>query len=314
MEHPAQSGRVSTSGWVRWLPGIATLRAMRRVGSPTTWQPSWSHDGSGASGSAYAVASGLPGSWPLRDHRAPAGLWLSAPAESWSEPTSALAAVILGVTAPLAMEMSIAPSRSAAMGCHCCAVCIVAGVARLGFVTELLEANPLRVHEWNRACGFAVRCPSWSASKSRRQGRCGHLVDRRGDRWWKDELDRIRAGGGHARGDLLDQDLQGSAGILAVASATAIVQVFDLETRAHVSVLGPSSSGLPAFSIPWVGVQDLTTGAVGGLAGARVVRRHQRAIALMLRGLASSSIRIRKSFRTRPQTSKPYFSSTSDQQ
>jgi MFS superfamily sulfate permease-like transporter len=64
---------------------------------------------------------------------------------------------------------------------------------------------------------------------------------------------------------------KGLSGILlAVAGATAIVQVFDLETRAHVSVLGPLPLGPPAFSIPWVGVQDLTTVAVGGLAAALV--------------------------------------------
>jgi MFS superfamily sulfate permease-like transporter len=58
--------------------------------------------------------------------------------------------------------------------------------------------------------------------------------------------------------------------LLAVAGATAIVQVFELATRAHFSVLDPLPLGLPAFSIPWVGVQDLTTVAVGILAAALV--------------------------------------------
>ena len=58
--------------------------------------------------------------------------------------------------------------------------------------------------------------------------------------------------------------------LLAVVGATVVVQVFDLEARAHVSVLGPLPVGLPALSVPWVNLQDLTTAAVGGLAAALV--------------------------------------------
>jgi MFS superfamily sulfate permease-like transporter len=52
--------------------------------------------------------------------------------------------------------------------------------------------------------------------------------------------------------------------------ASEVGMLFDLETRAHVSVLGPLPLGLPAFSIPWVGVQDLATVGLGGLAAALV--------------------------------------------
>ena len=100
-----QSGRVSASGWIRWLPGIATLRSYE-----ARWLP---HDIAAGLvlttalapvGIAYAVASGLPGVYrPLRDHRAPAGLRALRPGQILVlGPNSALAAVILGVTAPLA--------------------------------------------------------------------------------------------------------------------------------------------------------------------------------------------------------------------
>ena len=83
-------------------------------------------------------------------------------------------------------------------------------------------------------------------------------------------MDRIRSGGTLAVIFSI-KTFKGLPGILvAVAGATAIVQVFDLETRAHVSVLGPLPLGLPAFSIPWVGVQELATVALGGLAAALV--------------------------------------------
>ena len=61
-----QSGRVSASGWVRWLPGIATLRSYE-----ARWLP---HDIAAGLvlttavapvGIAYAVASGLPGVYGL---------------------------------------------------------------------------------------------------------------------------------------------------------------------------------------------------------------------------------------------------------
>ena len=38
--------------------------------------------------------------------------------------------------------------------------------------------------------------------------------------------------------------------LIAVIGTTAVVQILDLELRAHVSVLGPLPPGLPAFSIP----------------------------------------------------------------
>ena len=109
-----QSGRVSASGWIRWLPGIATLRSYE-----AHWLP---HDipaglvlttALAPVGIAYAVASGLPGVYGLYATIVPLLAYaLFGPSRILVlGPDSALAAVILGVTAPLATEMSIAPSR-----------------------------------------------------------------------------------------------------------------------------------------------------------------------------------------------------------
>ena len=100
-----QSGRVSASGWIRWLPGIATLRSYE-----AHWLP---HDIAAGLvlttalapvGIAYAVASGLPGVYDLYATIVPLLAYaLFGPSRiPVLGPDSALAAVILGVTAPLA--------------------------------------------------------------------------------------------------------------------------------------------------------------------------------------------------------------------
>jgi MFS superfamily sulfate permease-like transporter len=137
-----QSGRVSASGWVRWLPGIATLRSYE-----ARWLP---HDIAAGLvlttalapvGIAYAVASGLPGVYDLYATIVPLLAYaLFGP----SGPDSALAAVILGVTAPLATgDVNRAVALAGMMAIVSGTVCIPAGVARLGFVTELLS-KPIR--------------------------------------------------------------------------------------------------------------------------------------------------------------------------
>ena len=67
------------------------------------------------------------------------------------------------------------------------------------------------------------------------------------------------------------RSFKGLPGVLfPIVGATAIVQIFDLQTRAHVAALGPLPQGLPSFSIPWVPFEDLTVAALGGLTVALV--------------------------------------------
>ena len=58
--------------------------------------------------------------------------------------------------------------------------------------------------------------------------------------------------------------------LIAVVAATVVVAVFDLATRAGVSVLGPLPQGLPSPRLPLVHVDDLVPVLMGGLAVALV--------------------------------------------
>ena len=272
-----QSGRVSTSGWIRWLPGIATLRS---------YEARWFRHDIAAGlvlttalapvGIAYAVASGLPGVCGLCATIVPLLAYaLFGPSRILVlGPNSALAAVILGVTAPLATgDVNRAVALAGMMAIVSGAVCILAGVARLGFVTELLS-KPIRYGYMN-GIALAVLVSQTSKLFGVKVEKAGPLrdiwsiaVEIAGGRMnWTE----FTLGAATLAVIFSIKTFKGLPGILvAIAGATAIVQVFDLETRAHVSVLGPLPLGLPAFSIPWVGVQDLATVALGGLAAALV--------------------------------------------
>ncbi|HZN04523.1 MAG TPA: SulP family inorganic anion transporter, partial [Candidatus Polarisedimenticolia bacterium] len=58
--------------------------------------------------------------------------------------------------------------------------------------------------------------------------------------------------------------------LIAVVGATVVVGVFDLAARAGVSVLGSLPQGLPRFSLPWIGGDDLVQVLIGGGAVALV--------------------------------------------
>jgi len=53
-------------------------------------------------------------------------------------------------------------------------------------------------------------------------------------------------------------------------TATLVVAVFDLGQRSGVSILGTLPQGLPAFSVPRIGADDITSVLIGGLAVALV--------------------------------------------
>ena len=130
------------SAWIRWLPGLLTFRQYK-----VTWLV---HDVVAGVvlttmlvpvGIAYAVASGLPGICGLYATIVPLLAYaLFGPSRILVlGPDSSLAAVILGVVFPLSGGE---PAR-AVMAVVSGIVCILAGVARLGFVTELLS-KPIR--------------------------------------------------------------------------------------------------------------------------------------------------------------------------
>src|SRR5262245_36970718 len=135
------------TGWLRWLPGLQTLR-----GYKAAWLP---HDLVAGVvlatmlvpvGIAYAVASGVPG---IFDFYAPTFSLVVYALFGPSRylvlgPDSALAPVIQRVILPRsgddpARAVMLASMMALVSG----TVCILAGLARLGFVTELLS-KPIR--------------------------------------------------------------------------------------------------------------------------------------------------------------------------
>jgi MFS superfamily sulfate permease-like transporter len=133
--------------WQRWVPGLLTLRQYQ-----AGWLP---HDIIAGAvlatmlvpvGIAYAVASGLPGIYGLYATIVPLLAYaLFGPSRIMVlGPDSSLAAIIFGVVFPLshgdpARAVALAGTMAVVSG----AVCILAGAARLGFITELLS-KPIR--------------------------------------------------------------------------------------------------------------------------------------------------------------------------
>ena len=135
------------SDWNRWLPGLQTARHYEAA-----WLP---HDVMAGLvlasmlvpvGIAYATASGLPGIYGLYATIVPLLAYaLFGPSRILVlGPDSALVAVILGVVVPLSGgDPQRAIMLAGAMAIVSGTICVLAGIARLGFVTELLS-KPIR--------------------------------------------------------------------------------------------------------------------------------------------------------------------------
>ena len=151
---PPEPGRVlprttdaDRGGWLRWLPGLRVLRE---------YESSWFRHDLFAGlvlttmlvpvGIAYAEASGVPGIYGLYATIVPLLAYaLFGPSRILVlGPDSALASVILAVVLPLsAGDAQRAVAVAGMMAIVSGAVCIAVGVARLGFITELLS-KPIR--------------------------------------------------------------------------------------------------------------------------------------------------------------------------
>jgi high affinity sulfate transporter 1 len=273
----ARAGGATPRGWLRWLPGIRSLR---------TYESAWlRHDVAAGLvlatmlvpvGIAYAVASGVPGIYGLYATIVPLLAYaLFGPSRILVlGPDSALAAVILAVVVPLSGGD---PARAVALAGMMAVVsgllCIVAGIARLGFVTELLS-KPIRYGYMNgialtvlisqlpKLFGFSVSAEG--PLRSLEAFAEGVLSGRTN---WA----ALAVGGGTLAVILLLKGRPRLPGLLiAVAAATIVVGALDLASTAGVSVLGPLPQGLPAFAIPWVTYDDLVPVLMGGAAVALV--------------------------------------------
>ena len=259
------------SAWIRWLPGLLTFRQYK-----VTWLV---HDVVAGVvlttmlvpvGIAYAVASGLPGICGLYATIVPLLAYaLFGPSRILVlGPNLSLAAVILGVVFPLAGgDPARAVALAGMMAVVSGIVCILAGVARLGFVTELLS-KPIRYGYMNgialtvlisqlpKFFGFSVE----DDGPLRELWAIGSLVVDGKSNWAA-----FAIGAGTLAVVLLLKKSTPFPGILvAVAGATAIVALLDLEARADVSVLGSLPQGLPTFAVPWITYSDIVPVLIGG--------------------------------------------------
>ena len=281
---PLEPGRIARAqrgsdqaGWIRWLPGLQTLRS---------YQSAWLRHDIVAGlvlttmlvpvGIAYAVASGVPGIYGLYATIIPLLAYaLFGPSRILVlGPDSSLAAVILAVVLPLSGgDPTRAIALAAMMAIVSGTVCILAGVARLGFVTELLS-KPIRYGYMN---GIALtvlisQLPKIFGFSIESDGPVRNLLaiaravlDDRAN--WTAFL----VGAGTLAVILLLKGSKRVPGILiAVVGATIVVGALDLAARAGVSVLGSLPQGLPAFAIPWITSADIGPVLVGGLAVALV--------------------------------------------
>ncbi len=262
---------------MRWLPGLQMLRRYEAA-----WLP---HDLMAGLvlttmlvpvGIAYAVASGVPGIYGLYATIVPLLAYaVFGPSRILVlGPDSALAAVILAVVLPLsAGDPMRAVALASAMALVSGLVCILVGVMRLGFVTELLS-KPIRYGYMN---GIALTVLISQLPKL-----FGFSIDGNGP--VRDIIQIAKSilggqvnwtafavGAGTLAAILLLKPWKRIPGLLiAVVAATVVVGVLGLDASAGVKVLGPLPQGLPSFVLPWIGLADLEQVVIGGCAVAMV--------------------------------------------
>jgi high affinity sulfate transporter 1 len=189
-------------------------------------------------------------------------------------PDSALAAVILAVVAP---HSGGDPLRAMALGGMMAVVsgtvCILAGLARLGFVTELLS-KPIR-HGYLNGIALTVlisQLPKLFGMSVEADGPLRKLsAIAAAVQDGEANGTAFAVGAGTLAAVLLCKRWQRVPGtLIAMVGATAVVGALDLAKRAGVSVLGPLPQGLPGFAVPWIAAADVVPVLVGGCAAAIV--------------------------------------------
>lgn len=269
--------KADVRGWARWLPGLETLRRYELA-----WLP---HDLMAGLvlttmlvpvGIAYAVASGVPGIYGLYATIVPLLAYaLFGPSRILVlGPDSSLAALILAVVLPLsAGDPARAVAVAGLMAVVSGVVCILAGVLRLGFITELLS-KPIRYGYMNGIAFVVIisQLPKLfgvsidSTGPLRDLWQIGRVVLDGASNWTT-----FAIGAGALAVILLLKPWPRIPGLLiAVVGSTVAVGLFDLGASAGVKVLGALPQGLPGFALPWIGLTDLGTAVIGGCAVALV--------------------------------------------
>jgi high affinity sulfate transporter 1 len=260
-------------GLMKWMPGLYTLRH---------YQPAWLRSDLVAGlvltailvpvGMGYAEAAGLPAIYGLYATIVPLIAYaLFGPSRILVlGPDSSLAAMIAAVIVPLAAGD---PNRTVALaGCLALftgAMCVLAGIAHLGFITELLS-KPIRYGYMN---GIALtvlvgQLPKLFGFSVTANGLVGESIEFvRGVLTGKTNWITLAVGASTLVVILVLKRYKRIPNVLiAVIGATLVVGFFDLASRAGVAVLGPLPQGLPTFTIPVVGIRDIIPLLGGALA------------------------------------------------
>lgn len=261
---------------MRWLPGLTVLREYQ-----LSWLPNDLTAGLVLTtmlvpvGIAYAAASGVPGVYGLYATIVPLLTYaLFGPSRILVlGPDSALAAPILAVVVQVAAGD---PSRAIAVASMMAIVsglfCIVMGLLRLGFITELLS-KPIRYGYMN-GIALAVlisQLPKLFAISIEERGPLRDIVSLvraivEGQSNWYS----FAVGAGSLVLILFLKRFEKLPGILiAVIVATLCVTVLHLDS-VGVKVLGKIPQGLPTFALPWVADADLVKILLGGCAVALI--------------------------------------------
>jgi high affinity sulfate transporter 1 len=256
----------------RWLPGLYTLRHYR---------PEWLPRDLAAGlvltavlvpvGMAYAEAAGLPAIYGLYATIIPLLAYaVVGPSRILVlGPDSSLAPMIAVAILPLAAgDANRAASVGAVLAILVGAFGLLAGLLRLGFVTDLL-AKPIRygymygigltvlVSQLPKLFGFSVKSEGLL-------GRIGGFVS--GVLSGETNAVALALGVGTLVVILLLKRMLKVPGVLlAVGGATIAVAGLDLSARFGVKVLGEMPRGLPAFAVPAFSLKE-----VGALAAAAV--------------------------------------------
>ena len=265
-------------GLRRWLPGMSILsRYSRALFSQDLFAGLVLTALMAPVGIGYAEAAGLPPICGLYATIVPLLAYaIFGPSRILVVgPDSALTALIAATILPLAHgDSGRAVSLAAMLAVFAGILCILAGLARFGFVTDLLSkpirygylngiAFTLLISQLPKLLGFSVSSGSLTGSAS---GLLRGILEGRVNltagiigfsslalifacRRWSPRLPGV---------------------LLAVVGSTLAVALFDLETGRHLSVVGNLPQGLPAFHIPDVSLSECSSLAGGALAIALV--------------------------------------------
>ncbi len=270
-QHQADFGGLS-----RWIPGIGMLRH---------YQVAWlKHDIVAGLvlttmlvpvGVAYAVASGVSGIYGLYATVVPLlayALFGPSPVLVLG-PDSSLAPLILAVVVALsAGDPMRAIALASAMAVVSGAVCIIAGVARLGFITELLS-KPIRYGYMNGIALTVIisQIPKLLGFKVDADGPLRSLWAI-GQAVWAGKTNgtALLVGAATLLAILLLRGKRIPGVLIAVIGATVAVGALDLSAKAGVAVLCSLPQGLPSFTLPWIDAADVVSVLLGGVAVALV--------------------------------------------